>query len=86
MKPLKFLGLVYDGVSDTLEAKTRKGATLRYDKQDLLKALAEREAENKKERKDSYMDGAGELIKDSWEEFIRSSVTGFIQSRLYSGS
>jgi hypothetical protein len=86
MKPLKFLGLEYDGKLDKLRAKTRKGSTLEYDKQDLLKALIEREKAEKKGRDFSYVEGAGESIQDSWVQFIKNSVMGFIQSRLYSGS
>jgi len=36
LKPLKFLGLTYDGVANTLTASTRKGSTLKYDKEDLV--------------------------------------------------
>jgi hypothetical protein len=30
LKPLKFLGMEYDGVTNTFRAKTRKGATLEF--------------------------------------------------------
>jgi len=38
VKPLKFLGLVYDGEYDLLKASTRKGATLVYNQHGLLEA------------------------------------------------
>lgn len=36
LKPLKLLGLVYDGEEGTLRASTRKGSKLLYDKGDLV--------------------------------------------------
>ena len=40
LKPLKFLGLTYDGVADTLTASTRNGSTLSiHTKDDLLSVL-----------------------------------------------
>lgn len=41
IKPLKFLGLEFDG--ENLRANTRKGSTLIMDKNDLLEALAYRQ-------------------------------------------
>jgi hypothetical protein len=38
LHPLKFLGITYDGLTDILSAATRKGATLRYNKHELLEA------------------------------------------------
>lgn len=35
-KPLKFLGLEYDGATKTLRASTREGATIKFDKQGLV--------------------------------------------------
>jgi hypothetical protein len=37
-KPLKFLGLEYDGVEKKLRASTREGATLEFDKHGLVDA------------------------------------------------
>lgn len=37
-KPLKFLGISYNGDTDVLQASTRKGATLIYSKKELLEA------------------------------------------------
>lgn len=42
LKPLKFLGLTYDGERDVLHASTRGGATLEFDKHDLVAAVAYR--------------------------------------------
>jgi len=40
LKPLKFLGLTYDGERDTLTASTREGSTLSiHTKDELLNAL-----------------------------------------------
>jgi len=33
------LGLQYDGKTDKLSARTRKGSTLEYDKEDLIDAI-----------------------------------------------
>jgi len=38
LKDLKFLGLIYDGIFDTLRSDTRKGAKLYYNKKSLLEA------------------------------------------------
>lgn len=37
LQNLNFLGLSYDGLTDKLTARTRKGSTLEYDKQELIK-------------------------------------------------
>lgn len=80
LKPLKFLGLQYDPFTKSLTARTRKGSTLRYDKEDLLRMVNERdlgiapESTLKKTEK-----------VDSWETLVKSRLAGFIQSRLYQG-
>jgi hypothetical protein len=51
LKPLKFLGLVYDGQLDKLQASTRKGATLTFDKHSLVDAL---EAQSKAHSRGEY--------------------------------
>jgi hypothetical protein len=44
LKPLKFLGLEYDGSTDRLYSNTRNGARLELkDKESLVKAFLERE-------------------------------------------
>jgi len=43
LKPLKFLGFIYDGVKDKLSSQTRAGKSLVYDKDRLLEALNERD-------------------------------------------
>jgi len=89
LKPLKFLGLTYDGTKDKLYASTRGGATLEYDKQDLISAVME-SRRTKWDQSRVSMPSPRRLndtpIKGSWEEFIKSSLSGFIQARLYSGS
>lgn len=44
LKPLKFLGLTYNGATDKLYASTRAGASLEFDKQDLVQAVRARES------------------------------------------
>jgi hypothetical protein len=43
LRPLKFLGLEYDGKKDEFRANTRKGSKLIYDKDELLELVNERE-------------------------------------------
>jgi len=69
---MKFLGLVYDGEKDLFYADTREGASLIFDKQDLLVAFNKRESPYKE--KDSQF---------SWHTFITSKLAGFVQSRMY---
>lgn len=85
LKPLKFLGLTYDGTTDKLKASTRKGAELVFDKQDLVMAVKARE------RQTAISTSPGDVKSTegsafSWREFVTSSISGFIQSRLYSDS
>jgi len=42
LKPLKFLGLVYDGSQDKLYSETRTGNKLIYDKKDLVMEVLNR--------------------------------------------
>lgn len=76
-KPLKFLGLEYDGTINKLRAKTRKGSTLLYDKEALVSAVQATEIGNKQ-----YIRGLGK----SWTDFFQSKILGYIQARLYAGS
>jgi len=83
LKPLKFLGLEYDGVADVLRAKTRGGSDLLYDKSELVKAYRERENELSRRSRDSQF---GPCFSTEWGELVRSKLFGFIQSRLYTGA
>lgn len=74
VKTIKFLGLVYDGLDNSLRASTRNGAKLLMDKQELIRRFNERESEYK-ELDTTF----------SWHEFIKSKIRGYIQSRLYIG-
>lgn len=81
IKPLKFLGLVYDGEKGTLTASTRKGSELIFDEMDLVQAWDMQEknlSESWRSRKwrDKY----------TFEDLAKSKLFGFIQSRLYQGS
>lgn len=87
LKPLKFLGLVYDGEKDKLYADTRKGAKLIFDKQDLIKAY-----NNLRENSDWTGHDTESWRTRKWkdkftfEDLVSSKLFGFIQSRLYQGS
>jgi hypothetical protein len=63
MKPLKFLGLTYDGKKDKLYAATRKGSTLEFDKEELVEAVAARETGDK--LTDTYEDTPREVSQRS---------------------
>lgn len=76
LKPLKFLGLEFDGT--TLKAKTRKGSELEFDKEELIDAVLDRE-----NIKNDYK--GPHKSKSTWENLIKSRLLGFIQSRLYQG-
>jgi len=76
LKPLKFLGLEYDGKTDTLKGATRKGSTLIYDKEELIKAKINADSGQRQP----------EVNENTWELLLRSKIMGFVQSRLYQGS
>lgn len=77
LKPLKFLGLTFDG--SQLKASTRKESKLVYDKNSLVHDYLMRSlyGESKK--------STFPKSKYSWEELLKSRLFGFIQNRLYSG-
>lgn len=87
LKPLKFLGLTYDGSVDRLYASTREGATLEFDKQDLVLAI---KAASNGATVNHVSPGDRRVPRGdsgfTWQDFIKSSIAGFIQSRLYSNS
>jgi len=78
VSPLKFLGLIYEPWLDQLMAKTRKGATLLFDKMDLIKALNARDGMAKPYFARFKYEGV------TWSHLIGSSVYGFVLSRMYS--
>jgi hypothetical protein len=80
LKPLKFLGLVYDGLSGTLYSDTRSGKRLFFDKDQLLTELSRGEL--------SVAGGSAQPTdrRASFEKLVLSRFWGFVQSRLYSGS
>lgn len=92
LKPLKFLGMTYDGELNELRASTRTGSKLLMDQIALLKEVREREIafSSDIEPKPAYRVSPEAEKKrpeeNTWEQFIHSSIAGFIQSRLYSGS
>jgi hypothetical protein len=77
LKPLKFLGLTYDGEKDELYASTRKGSELVFDEKAKKLTTAYYYREKDYPETDS---------KFAWHHFLESTISGFIQSRLYSGS
>jgi len=81
LKPLRFLGLQYDGKLDQLRGSTRNGSDLVFDKQDLIDEVYDLETSIEG---DSPQKGGVE--RDSWQKYIRSRLDGFMQSRLYDGS
>lgn len=77
LRPLKFLGLIYDGKKNELCSKTRKGANLVYDKDELIQALVD-------EKVDAQMNSGSRRSK-RWVDFIKSKIAGLVQSRMYLG-
>jgi Reverse transcriptase (RNA-dependent DNA polymerase) len=82
-KPLKFLGLTFDG--ENLQAKTRKGSELKLignikNLALIVNWLEERELK----QEDGYCPEIP--LKDNWEEIMKSKFMGWIQNRLYSGT
>jgi len=78
LKPLKFLGLEYDG--DTLKAATRKGSKLVFDKQKLVDEIT---------REEYFVESDGRDVinpdSNSFERMVKDKIWNFIQSRLYQG-
>lgn len=84
LKPLKFLGLEYNGITNILKAATRNGAELKYNKTKLIEDQLE------KLNFDKWYEGKPSGNKwykstETWENLIKSKLFGFIQSRLYQG-
>lgn len=89
LHPLKFLGIEYDGINNTLKAKTREGATLEVSgtTKEMLEAISEWENEN------GYIDSSttknpisGERALHSWKQLWSSRLAGFIQACMYKNS
>jgi hypothetical protein len=80
LKPLKFLGLVYDPFTDTLRSDTKKGAKLEM-KLDNAGINLETIMKEHDLRYGKYHNPNAK----SWEMMIKSHLAGWIQSRLYSG-
>jgi hypothetical protein len=78
IRPLKFLGLEYNGNTGTLMANTRNGSKLVYDKNQLIKLIEDRELVSGNSQ--------GRTRKDSWISLITSSLYPLIISRMYNGS
>jgi hypothetical protein len=98
LRPLKFLGLEFNGKE--FKANTRKGSTLKLSKKQQLlmeaceatkdrmqfTSIEETIAYLKERRKteDKFLGPSGTL-GHTWEEWFQSRIIGFIQSRLYNG-
>jgi hypothetical protein len=76
-KDMKFLGLTYLHMEDKLMAETKKGSRLKFEREDLVGAVAAAEKGNKR-----YIPG----LSGKWTDFVQSRILGFIQARLYAGS
>jgi hypothetical protein len=74
---LRFLGLEYNGATNKLKARTKKGAELEFDKWDLAAAVAATEKGNKQ-----YIKKQG----IPWKDLFQSKIFGYIQARLYAGN
>jgi hypothetical protein len=87
LKPLKFLGLIYE--EGTLRSETRKGSSLKLDKWDMISDDVKRENILKellrKERPKGEGPKESRTIQENWENFMKSHLKGFIMSRLYLG-
>lgn len=91
LKPLRFLGLEYNGKEGTLMARTKKGSNLLYDKKELIDEFNLRDGGTTwlgDEPTDLIGSKEVGIPKDgrTWESLLQSKLMGFIQSRLYSGS
>jgi len=82
IKPLKFLGLVYDPFTDTLKANTRKGSKLELS----LKHDSGIDIETIIKEMDLLQGIYHPKGRKSWEMMINSRLAGWIQARLYGGS
>lgn len=82
IKPLKFLGLIYDPFDDTLSSCTRKGAKLSLD----LKTASGAQIEDLLREYDTRYGLYHPPHQRSWELFIKSHLSGWVLSRMYSGS
>jgi len=74
LKPLKYLGLVYDPIKDIIQAQTRNGSTLELtkEKRDLL--LDHFEIPEDKDLDHPYF---------SWHRLLSNRIWGLLQSRMY---
>jgi hypothetical protein len=93
-KPLKFLGLEFNG--EEFKAHTRKGSRLQLTEpmKLLMEAMSkidsnylnvEEALKYLKEREEENLNENYQGNKSSWTEYFKNRITGFIQSRLYQG-
>jgi Reverse transcriptase (RNA-dependent DNA polymerase) len=81
-KPLKFLGLVFDG--ESLMAKTRTGSSLKLiGKIEQLAYIINWLEANEYKQSEDYVPQLA--LKTNWEELFKSKLIGWIQSRMYIG-
>jgi hypothetical protein len=93
LKPLKFLGLSYDGEKDKLISATRKGATLEFNKWELIPAMsASIKISHYIHTGNSGIDYKGKIYTEEdlerdyptkWQRLAESKEFGYIQSALY---
>lgn len=86
LRPIKFLGLIIE--NGELRSETRKGKSLKLDQWELLSEEAQRntlrelgrQTERKRMKKRNYLKGK------PWEDYMMSTIQGYIISRLYAGT
>jgi hypothetical protein len=83
LKPLKFLGLVFDGRTNSFQAETRNGSLLKLTSnvKSISAIINHLEEKIRNHEELSY-----DLKSPSWEAIFKSKLIGFIQNRMYSGS
>lgn len=87
LRPLKFLGLEYDG--RVLRAKTRNGSTLELgqDKKSCLQAISQLEHEMYRDQSEtSGFQTSKDRVLDNWYNLFKSRLIGHLVSRMYCGS
>lgn len=86
-KPLKFLGIEYDGQLGTLKASTRKGSTLEVvgDKKEMLEAISKWEQEEQftDSSVSESLEGSKNRALHSWRAIWGSRLAGFMQACMY---
>lgn len=93
LRPLKFLGMEFDGNLNKLSASTRGGSKLVFDKMDLISSVDYADFLDRINANPDSIDLDGfSMTFDKWKskytfrDLVKSKLFGFIQSRLYQGT